>query len=83
VEDDVRDIGKVVGVKYKCDTMNSFNLLTREGRREWREAGGGEVVCGVVGGVGVMVKGVDVGGIGGGRVGGWFQRRLCLIMRGG
>lgn len=30
---DVQSLGKVVGVKYQCDTLNSFNLLTREGRR--------------------------------------------------
>jgi len=40
---DVRNIGKAFGVKYKCDTNNSFNLLTMEGRKEWREARGGEV----------------------------------------
>jgi hypothetical protein len=45
-KDDVKDLGKVVGVKYHCDTKNSFNLLTREGRKEWRAAGGGEVVRG-------------------------------------
>ena len=45
-EVDVRDLGKVVGVKYHCETKNSFNFLTREGRREWRAAGGGEVVQG-------------------------------------
>jgi len=28
-------------VKFKCDTSNSFNLLTKEGIREWRGAGGG------------------------------------------
>jgi len=54
---DVRDIGKEVGVKYKCDTNNNFNLLTREGRMEWRAAGGSEVVRGVVCGSGDGVKG--------------------------
>jgi hypothetical protein len=49
VADDVRNIGKAVGVQYKCDTTNSFNLLTREGRKEWRAAGGGEGVRGVMG----------------------------------
>jgi hypothetical protein len=48
VADDVRGIGKAVGVQYRCDTNNSFNLLTREGRKEWRAAGGGEGVRGVL-----------------------------------
>lgn len=43
---DVRELGKVVGVKYQCVTNNRFNLLTREGRREWRAAGDGEAVQG-------------------------------------
>jgi len=44
VVDDVKEIGMTVGLKFNCDTMNSFNLLTKEGRRVWRAAGGGEVV---------------------------------------
>jgi len=43
VVEDVRDIGKAVGVSFKCDTSNNFNLLTREGRKGWRVVGGGEV----------------------------------------
>jgi len=43
VSEDVRNIGKTVGVRFKCDTANSFNLLMREGRREWRASGGGDV----------------------------------------
>ena len=37
---DVTELGKVLGVKFKGDPNNSFNLLTREGRKEWRAAGG-------------------------------------------
>lgn len=33
MDSDVRELGKVVGVKYQCVTNNRFNLLTREGRR--------------------------------------------------
>jgi hypothetical protein len=33
VEEDVREIGKTLGVKFKGDKNNSFNLLTREGRK--------------------------------------------------
>jgi len=40
VAEDVKELGKVVGVKYQCDTSNNFNLLSREGRRLWRTAGG-------------------------------------------
>jgi len=40
VQEDISELGKVVGVKVNCDTSNSFNLLSREGRREWRAAGG-------------------------------------------
>ena len=43
---DVRDLGKVVGVKFQCDSSNSFNLLTRERRKEWRAARGGDVKWG-------------------------------------
>jgi hypothetical protein len=41
--DDVQDIGKAVGVSFKCDTSNSFNLLTKEGRKGWQAASGVEV----------------------------------------
>ena len=50
VVDDVMDIGKTVGVQFKCDTSNAFNLLTREGRKEGCAAVGGEVVREGVGG---------------------------------
>jgi hypothetical protein len=40
---DVRELGKAVGLEYLCDTTNSFNLLSKEGRRGWRAAGGCEV----------------------------------------
>ena len=39
-----------MGVKYHCNTSNSFNLLTREGRREWRAIGGGPLMGGEDGG---------------------------------
>jgi hypothetical protein len=45
--EDVWGIGKAIGVKYKGDKMNRFNLLSRAGRREWRAAGGVEVVISV------------------------------------
>jgi hypothetical protein len=51
VKDDVRELGKVVGVKVNCATSNSFNLLTRDGRREWRAAGGIDKQTGSVEGV--------------------------------
>jgi len=50
VVEDVRGIGKTIGVKYKGDKMNRFNLLSKEGRREWRSEGG-------VGGLDVEVEG--------------------------
>jgi len=31
--DDVKAIRKMVGLKFNCDTANSFNLLTKEGRK--------------------------------------------------
>jgi hypothetical protein len=40
---DVQELGKAVGLEYHCDTSNCFNLLFKEGRREWRAAGGCEV----------------------------------------
>lgn len=36
MEKDVRDIGTNLGVKFKGDKNNRFNLLTKEGRRELR-----------------------------------------------
>ena len=46
VKEDVRELGKVVGVKVNCDTSNSFNMLVRGGRREWRAEGGIEKLSG-------------------------------------
>jgi len=40
VKDDVKEMGKVLGVKFNDNPNNSFNLLTREGRKEWRSVGG-------------------------------------------
>ena len=57
VVDDVKAIGKTVGLKFNSDTVNSFNMLTKEGRKEWRAAGGSELVCGSMGD-----GGGDVGG---------------------
>jgi hypothetical protein len=57
VGDDARNIGKLVGVQYKCETTNSFNLLTKEGRKEWRAAGGAELVRGDCRGSGGGVEG--------------------------
>lgn len=42
VKEDIKVIGKKVGIKYQCDTSNSFNLLTREGRKGRRPPSGGE-----------------------------------------
>lgn len=39
VAEDVKEIGRVVGLTYECETKNCFNLLTKEGRREWRTSG--------------------------------------------
>jgi len=50
VEVDVRAVGKVVGLHYHCDTTNSFQLLSKEGRREWRAVGGCELGRGKGGG---------------------------------
>jgi len=44
VGEDVRELGKVVGLDFNCDISNKFNLLSREGRRDWRAAGGCEVL---------------------------------------
>ena len=30
MSEDVKELGKVVGVNYQCDTSNTFNLLSRE-----------------------------------------------------
>ena len=51
VAKDVKDIGKVIGVSFKGDPNNSFNLLTRARRREWRAARGTEVTGEGVGGL--------------------------------
>ena len=40
VEDDVKVIGKTLGVNFKGDNNNSFNLLSKEGKREWRAGKG-------------------------------------------
>jgi len=40
VQEDVKELGKVLGVKFKGDSNNIFNLLSREGRKEWRSIGG-------------------------------------------
>jgi hypothetical protein len=37
VAKDVGGIGRTVGVSYECDTKNCFDLLTKKGRREWKE----------------------------------------------
>jgi len=50
VAEDVKELGNIVGVKYLCNTSNTFNLLSREGRREWRAAGGSDVASEVEGG---------------------------------
>jgi len=34
VVDDVRGIGKAIGVKFNGDKMNMFNLLSRVGREK-------------------------------------------------
>jgi len=39
VKEDVNEMGKVLGVKFKGDPNNSLNLLTR-GRKEWRSVSG-------------------------------------------
>ena len=56
VAEDVRDIGKVVGVKYNFDTLNSFNLLTKDGRKDWRAVGVSELGSEGVGGCGGAVE---------------------------
>ena len=48
---DVEELGKVIGVNFKGDSNNSFNLLSRAGRKEWRAAVGGDVTGEGVGGV--------------------------------
>jgi len=47
----VKEIGKVFGVSFNGDPNNSFNLLTKAGRRGWRAAGGVDVEGGDVEGV--------------------------------
>ena len=51
VKADVKELGKVIGVSYKGDPNNSFNLLSKEGRRGWGAVGGAEVEGGFVEGV--------------------------------
>jgi len=51
VNEDIRDLGKVVGLKFNCDTSNKFNSLSRDGGREWRAAGGCEVLSGAAVGI--------------------------------
>lgn len=41
--DDVKKLGRVIGVSFKGDPNNSFNMLSKEGRRGWRAASGGEL----------------------------------------
>jgi hypothetical protein len=53
---DVRDGGKGVGLQYQCDTTNSFKLLSKEGRREWRAEGGCEIGRGRDGGTEGVVE---------------------------
>lgn len=50
VAKDVKEIGKVIGVKFIGDSNNSFNLLSRAGRKELRAAGVGAVDSEEVGG---------------------------------
>lgn len=38
--EDVKEIGKTLGVNFLGDKNNRFNLLSKEGRREWREERG-------------------------------------------
>jgi len=57
VSEDVRNIGKAIGVKYNCETLNSFNLLTKDGRKEWWAAGVSELGSEGVGGGGDVGKG--------------------------
>jgi len=39
--EDVWGIVKAIGVKYKGDKMNCFNLLSLVGRKDWKAVGGG------------------------------------------
>jgi len=59
VKADVKEIGRVLGVSFKGDPNNSFSLLSKEGRRGWRAAGGCEMEGESEGGGSLMVKGVD------------------------
>lgn len=36
IEEDVQDIGELIGVKYKGDNKKKFNSLSKEGRRQLR-----------------------------------------------
>ncbi len=40
---DVTKIGRVIGLNFNGDPNNSFNLLSKEGRKGWRAAVGCEV----------------------------------------
>lgn len=40
---------RLLGVNYNCETLNSFNLLTKDVRKEWRAAGVSELGSGGVG----------------------------------
>jgi len=48
VAEDVKEIDKVAGLIYDCETKNCFNLLTKEGRKEWRSVGVGNEGNGIV-----------------------------------
>lgn len=36
MEEDEKKIGRTLGVNFKGDNNNKFNLLSKEGQREWR-----------------------------------------------
>jgi len=50
---DVHGIGSLIGVKYKGDAQNSFNVLPKEGRRDLEAAVGRILSKGESGGKGV------------------------------
>jgi hypothetical protein len=50
VAKDVKEIGKVIGVKFRGDSNNSFNLLSKAGRKELQAARVGAVESEEVGG---------------------------------
>jgi len=39
---DVTEIGRVIGLNFNGDPNNSFNLLSKEGRKGWRAVVGRE-----------------------------------------